>query len=119
MAKKKPKAPPAPLWTLGRVTRADAGGKLYNAIHVATGREHWGIPTHNEEMAARRVQYLNDIGQKFVRVKGFTPYELLDHIAFQFEDKKVAVDALRHIQNSLMDGGGYVPPDPFDVEDES
>lgn len=109
MAKAKKKT--APLWKLGRVKRPDAVGTLYNAIYTKTGREHWGIPTHKKELAERRVQFLNWIEQRPIRGRGFTPYELLDHIATQFE--RPTKGTLRHIHNSIIDGGGFVPPDAF------
>lgn len=54
---------PAPVWTVGRVTRPDAGGHLYNAVRYdeATGRlvEADSTPTHDRATAQAIADRLN------------------------------------------------------------
>jgi hypothetical protein len=54
-----------PIWMVQEVIRSNAGGKLYNAVKIATGEEcDLYVPTYSKEAATNRVAYLNGRGYK-------------------------------------------------------
>lgn len=46
-------------WKVGRVTRSNAGGNLYNAVRTDTGAECGQEPSHDADTIGRRVAMLN------------------------------------------------------------
>lgn len=56
-----PVAQPTPRWFLSRVMRANAGGELYNAVEIATDREHDSTPSYDRAAMRARVDRLNAV----------------------------------------------------------
>lgn len=111
------KPQPAPLWKLGRVTRTDAGGTLYNAIHVSTGREFWGVPSYDGDAMARRVFALNAGRVGLGRAKPANPYRILDDIATALDGKEWDSDTMSEVSEILSNCAGMNFRDPHDVEE--
>lgn len=105
-----------PVWKLGRVKRADSGGTLWNAVSVKTGREYFGIPSHDGEAMQRRVDSLNRDGVAAVRSKNADPWETLDRIAREIDGKETDADTMSAVIEHLTDAG-YDLRDPQDVEE--
>ena len=115
MAKKKPEAP-APLWKLASVKRADSGRGLWNAVHVKTGNEYFGVPSYDGEAMQRRVDALNRDGVERYRAVKADPWKTLDMIAREIDGQETNAETMSAIIEILTDAG-YDLRDPEDMED--
>lgn len=113
---KKTKAPPAPVWVVGRVTRADAGGVLLNAVNIKTGNEYFGVPSYDAEAMRRRVDTLNRNGVAAYRRRQADPWRTLDEIARQIDGKETDAETMSAVIEILTEAG-YDLRDPADMED--
>lgn len=109
----------APVWKVGRVKRTDSGGTLYNAIHVGTGREYWGVPSYDGEAIARRVALLNEtkVRMGMARFKPVNPIRALESIFALYDGQEVDSDTHSLVMEILTDSG-YVIRDCNEMEDD-
>jgi hypothetical protein len=61
-------------WKVGRVTRKNAGGNLYNAVRTDTGAECPLEPSHSADAIGRRVDMLNAHTDRVRRAQRTTAY---------------------------------------------
>ena len=106
---------PAPLWAVMRIKRADAGGVLYNAVHVTSGREYWGVPSYNRAAIEGRVAFLNRAKPAVARYKAANVIRAIEAIFELYDGKEVDSETHSRVTEILSDVGYYVR-DPNDVE---
>lgn len=114
MAKKKP-AKPEPIWKLASVKRADSGRGLWNAVHVKTGHEYFGVPSYDGDAMQRRVDALNRDGVTRYRNVQADPWRTLDMVAREIDGKETNSETMSAIIEILTDAG-YDLRDPADME---
>jgi hypothetical protein len=113
MAKKEP-APS--IWAVGRVTRHDTGGTLYNATDKSTGQEHWGVPSYDRDAIARRVAKLNEAAVKRSRWKPVNAIRALESIFEEYDGKEVDSETHGRVMEILTEAG-YIIRDPNEMEE--
>lgn len=116
-AKKKTAKVPEWRWKRSRVYREDAGGVLYNAVHVETGVEHWGVPSYDAEFINRRVAWLNSDGREATEFpsKPANMVRALQSIFELYDGKEVDSDTHDEVALILADCG-YDIRDPNFVD---
>jgi hypothetical protein len=109
MQKKKP----APTWRADRVRRADAGGTLWNAVHVSSGHEYWGVPSYDAEAIGRRVQALNEARAPLGRAKPVNLVRTIEDIFNLYDGQEVNGETHARIVE-ILTNAGYVVREPLD-----
>lgn len=115
MKKSKTRRKPAPaaMWVCARVTRADAGGALYNAVHIATGREFWGVPSYDRDAIWRRVNLLNANKVPLGRAKPTNAVRALEDIFELYDGQEVDSETHQRVIEILTDAG-YLIREPLE-----
>jgi len=81
-------------WMVGTVHRGNAGLPLYNAVEVATGREHPQTPTHSRALAQEFVDELNatePVGAVVAAARVVSACESLASIALRMKQEAEAI----------------------------
>lgn len=114
-----PKKTPAPLWAMAGVKRADAGGTLYNAIHLPTGHEYWGVPSYDGDAIMRRVTMLNASRVPLGRAKSANSVRALESIFELYDGQEVDSDTHSRVMEILTEAGYLIrePDEPTGMEE--
>jgi len=91
-------------WRLARVTRADSGSRLWNAVHK-TGREYFGCPSYDSVAMQNRVDSLNADKVKLYRGGRANPIKVLDEIFRQLDGQEWNSDTMSAVAEILTDAG--------------
>ena len=102
------------VWYTGRVKRADAGGTLYNAVHMSTSREFWGVPSYDRKAIERRVAQLNEARAPLGRAKPVNAVRALESIFELYDGKEVDSETHTRVMEILTDCG-YVIREPLEA----